>query len=84
MSDDYPLFVLDWDYETFAVKDRFGDVIQLYDVYESFVRGYCASEHPEYIWLMGWLWCGKEIPRTLYRRAKGKSDIYKRVVQNHA
>lgn len=53
----YPIVVLDWDYHTFDVVDDYGDILFIYDAPDS-----------EYVYVEGWLWAGKSIQKTLYKR----------------
>ena len=75
---DIPYFTLDPDFETFSIFDMDNKKIELYDIYEHFIRGLVSEEHPEYVYLSGCI-NGYSSRGILYRRIEGERDIYERV-----
>lgn len=54
----YPIVILDWDYDTFDIGDDNGDILFIYD----------APQDSELLLVEGWIWVGKYLPQTLYKR----------------
>jgi len=64
--------ILDWDYNNFDVVDDDGDVICIYD--DSTIGN-------DYIYIEGWLWCGKGYTERALYQSMGSGCEFKRVVE---
>ena len=69
MDSCYPGVYLDWDYHTFVVVDTNGNLLFLYEDFTNV----------EIITVEGFLWPGKSIPPTQYRRVPEFTSLWQRI-----